>query len=300
MNTREITNLLDQEFRVRELGDPHLAKHALTDLGKAMANPSFIAEQSGLLFDFAAEVEKVYCTVFTTELVIEQILRLAQGPAMLFTHHPHDYHEDERGMGAFPESCLHTLRARGISVYAIHAPLDVGKRISVSASLANRLGLQDAHPFFEELEGHLGMAGMFDNCTLESLAARVCGALEIDSTDVFDYGGREGLVAVVAGGGDQVDILAQANDIGCTTYITGTAVHRWNRPSIQEGNRKFHDYAREHRINLIGASHNNTEKCAVQDVASFLCGKGVPASYLVDPDLDRYDIGNRRWKKGCN
>jgi len=106
MQTSQIVDLLDREFCVHDIGDPYLAKHALTDTGRTQATKAFLNEKSGLMFDFTKVVSKAYCVVFTTRQVLDLVLQVAESPCLLFTHHPHDYHEDARGFGPFPENCL--------------------------------------------------------------------------------------------------------------------------------------------------------------------------------------------------
>ena len=298
MQTSKIVDLLDQEFRVQEVGDAYLAKHALSEVARALATEAFLSEKSGLLFDFAQEIDKVYCVVFTTTEVLDCLLQVIEGPSLLFTHHPHDYHEDARGFGPFPEDYLVQFKRNQIAVYAIHAPLDVGLNICVSKSLAERLSLLNPVPFYEACGGHLGIIGSIDVPGFDMLPAHVSRSLGIDSVDVFDNNAGEGPVAVVAGGGDQPEILRQARHLGCTTYITGTAVHRWARESIQDMNKEFHTLAREWSVSLIGASHYHTEKCAVQDIAAYLEQNGVQAAFLEDPILEEYSSGN--WRKQDN
>ena len=292
MRTSEIVALLDTEFRVHDVGDRYLAKHALTDRSRAHATEAFLSEKSGLMFDFSDTAGKAYCVVFTTPEVFDRLLLVADAPCLLFTHHPHDYNEDASGFGPFPGDYLDEFERREIAVYAIHAPLDVGLNICVSKSLAQRLSLSDPVPFCEACGGHLGVMGSLAASDLAEMAAHVRGSLGIDSVDIFDYGAQPGLVAVVAGGGDQAGILERAEDLGCATYITGTAVHRWERAG--EGNEKFHALARRSGINVIGASHYHTEKCAVQDVAVWLEKNGLQAEFLEDPVLEDYSVGNWR------
>lgn len=290
--TSEIVDLLDKEFRVKEVGDAGLVEFALSDVGRARATEAFLNEQSGLMFDFAQEVNKVYCVVFTTTEVFERLLTMADGPSLVFTHHPLDYHEDARGFGPFPEGYLKDLQRSQIGVYAIHTPLDVGPNICVSGSLANHLSLSDTAGFYEVSGGYLAVRGSMHTANLDLLADHVSRSLKIDSVDVFDNGADEGLIAAVAGGGDQPDVLEMAKELGCTTYITGTAVHRWAFEPVQKKNEEFHRLAREWRINVIGASHYHTEKCAVQDVAEFLEKNGFKAEFLDDPVLGKYTSGN--------
>ena len=136
MATSEIVDLLDKEFRVKEVGDAGLAEFALSDASRARAAGAFLDQKSGLMFDFAQEVKKVYCVVFTTNEVFEP---------------------------------------------------------------------------------------------------------------------------------------------------------------VQKANKEFHRLAKEWKINVIGASHYHTEKCAVQDAAKFLEKNGFKAEFLDDPVLGKYTSGN--WKR---
>ena len=295
MATSEIVDLLDKEFRVNEVGDAGLAEFALSDASRARAAGAFLDQKSGLMFDFAQEVNKVYCVVFTTTEIFDRLLAMADGPSLIFTHHPLDYHEDTRGFAPFPEDYLEDLQQSQIGVYAIHTPLDVGPNICVSRSLANHLSLSDTVGFYEASGGHLAFRGSMHQVDLDALANHVGQSLGIDSVDVFDNGASEGSVAAVAGGGDQPDVLEKGKELGCTTYITGTAVHRWAFEPVQKKNKEFHRLAREWKINVIGASHYHTEKCAVQDVAKFLEKNGFEAEFLDDPVLGEYSSGN--WKR---
>ena len=293
--TSQIVDLLDREFRVREVGDAGLVEHALSDISRVRATEAFLNEKSGLMFDFAQTIDKVYCVVFTTAEVFDHLLAMADGPSLVLTHHPLDYHEDVRGFGSFPQDYLTKLEEKEIAVYAIHTPLDVGLNICVSKSLAERLALSDMVPFWGQNGGHLGVIGSVQSADLGAIAEHVGRSLGIETVDVFDNDAEEGSTAVVAGGGDQPEILKNAKELGCTTYITGTVVHRWTFEPAQRANERFHALAKELRINLIGASHYHTEKCAVQDVAALLRANGFEAEFLDDPILKNYTSGN--WKK---
>ncbi|MFC1735478.1 Nif3-like dinuclear metal center hexameric protein [Candidatus Hydrogenedentota bacterium] len=296
MSTTDITNFLDKEFRIEETADPNMTKNALTDAGRSFVLAGFHEKKTGLMFDFADSVDITYCATFITDEVLVRIFELAKGPSLLFTHHPFDYHEDERGLGPLSDEMVQELKERHIAVYAIHAPLDVGLNICASRSFAQRLSLREMKPFFPALGGHLGVYGRVTGTKLDEIANVVGHATNLDTVDVFDNVGQFGLTAVVAGGGDQVPILKEAESLGCTTYITGTAVHRWGREPIQKGNREFHEGARMAGMNLIGATHYNTEKYAVQDVAALLQQQGFPAMFVEDPVLREYNEGNYRVK----
>lgn len=292
MNTKDIAGLLDREFRVTETADPDMIQYALNDASRNLVTSAFRDRKTGLMFEFANSVDTVFCTTFLTCETIEAILGKMTGPRLIFTHHPFDYHEDERGLSAVPDELVQRLRNDEVSVYAIHAPLDVGLKISVSRSLADRLSMFEQKPFCAALGGHLGVYGRLATATVTDIALSLGEVLRLGTVDLFDNDGTIGLTAVVAGGGDQLDIVKEAQELGCTTYITGTAVHRWGR--LTQANQEFRDYARKAGINLIGGTHYNTEKCAVRDVATFLNEHGIKAEFLEDPVLSTYEKGNLR------
>ncbi|MCU0856828.1 MAG: Nif3-like dinuclear metal center hexameric protein [Pontiellaceae bacterium] len=290
MNIKDIARLLDQEFRVAETADPGMIKYALNDTSRDLVSSAFRERKTGLMFEFADDVDIVFCTTFLTHETVDAVLDKLTGSSLVFTHHPFDYHEDERGMSAVSDELVQRLRKHGVAVYAIHAPLDVGLKISVSQSLASRLSLFEPKPFCATLGGHLGVYGRMATDTVADIALSLGTALGLGTVDLFDNGGPVGLTAVVAGGGDQLDIMKEAQELGCTTYITGTAVHRWEL--MTNANQEFRDYARESGINLLGGTHYNTEKCAVRDVATLLNEQGIKAEFLEDPVLSKYEEGN--------
>ena len=292
MNTKDIARLLDQEFRIVETADPDMIKHALNGASRNLVSSAFRERQTGLMFEFVDSVDTVYCTTFLTNETVTAILDRLTGPSLVFTHHPFDYHEDKRGLDAVSDELVQRLREVGVAVYAIHAPLDVGLNISVSQSLASRLSLSEPKPFCASLGGYLGVYGRIETDTVFGIAQILGVSLDLGTVDIFDNGGMVGLTAVVAGSGDQLDIIKEAQQLGCTTYITGTAVHRWER--MTKTNQEFRDYACKTEINLVGGTHYNTEKCAVQDVAALLNQHGFQAEFVEDPVLSQYKEGNLR------
>ena len=177
MNIRDITCLLDQEFRIRDTADAGMTKHALSEVGRALVSPPFHLGETGLMFDFADSARAVYCTTFLTSETIARVLENAAGPSLILTHHPFDYHEDHRGLSPVPDESIAQLRKRRIAVYAIHAPLDVGLTISVSKSLASRLHLMESQPFYSALGGHLGVHGRMEYTTVAEIADALGAAL---------------------------------------------------------------------------------------------------------------------------
>ncbi|MEW6359013.1 MAG: hypothetical protein AB1696_21955 [Planctomycetota bacterium] len=94
MKTSAIAGLLDREFRIEATADPGMTKHALTEYGRAFVLPAFHERKTGLMFDFTKSVNITYCVTFTTSETLTEILKAADGPTLIFTHHPFDCHED--------------------------------------------------------------------------------------------------------------------------------------------------------------------------------------------------------------
>lgn len=92
-------------------------------------------------------------------------------------------------------------------------------------------------------------------------------------------------VAIVAGGGDEPDILQQAYDLGCDTFISGTIENKWGIPFIQENNKKFRELNKLLKLNLIGGTHYGTERFAMMKVVEYFKELGLSTTYIEDEEL---------------
>jgi putative NIF3 family GTP cyclohydrolase 1 type 2 len=261
----------------------------------ARATPAFAASFNGLLLDPSptdappASVGRAYLMVFPEPALLDRVLAAERergdGGALILTHHVADATE-AAGFAAIPTGRLDELRAAGVALYVLHAPLDCHPDISTSGALADGLGLRRVGMFAPYHGGHAGVlaetAG--ESEPFGAFAERVralCELPRLNAGQVRHAGRPVRRVAIVAGGGDDVDMLGEAEALGADTYLTGT----WWTPQAGEwadGNRERLRAALPGcGMNLLGASHDASELVVLRDrVAPLLAGWGISVEVL--------------------
>jgi len=248
---------------------------------------SFKKTSMGLVCDFADEVNTVYTAVFPSNRVMEQIFAKAPRNAMLFLHHPSCW-EMRDGKLFFYEmdnKWAEVCRKYSVSIYAIHVPLDNFSDYSTSKTLADALKLEIVEPFAEY---HGGLAGVIGKtaCKTAQELNEVFGVAVGHSTKLYQYGDSEilgGKVAVIAGGGSDLECLQAVTKKGVSTLVTGISVELDTHIKTAAA----HEYARECGINILGGTHYSTEKFACQHMCDYFKKLGLRAQFIEDrPTLD--------------
>ena len=151
-----------------------------------------------------------------------------------------------------------TLKTASISHCFVHLPLDAAP-FGTSASLAEELGLNIVAEF-ANCEG-LACGRICETSTseaLDELATRVANATAAGVRVWKNNSLAIRRVGITTGGGNLTEILKEAADMGCDTYITGET----NLYSIQ--------YARHRNMNLIVGTHTHTEFPGVRSLCEKL------------------------------
>jgi putative NIF3 family GTP cyclohydrolase 1 type 2 len=233
----------------------------------------------GLVCDFTDEVKTVYTAVFPSDKVLENILNNDPQDAMIFLHHPAiwDFRGNSRRWFQMDNKWVEQCKERRISIYAIHVPLDNFGLYSTSRSLTDALGIDIIEPFCEYRGGLAGVIGKTKCKTvieLNDVFTRTVG----HQTKLYPYGDTEifnGRVAIVAGGGNDMDVLPSVVDKKVNTFITG----------ITENNERYvevHTFEKEKRINVLGGTHYSTEKFACMKMVRYFDKHGLSAQFVED------------------
>ena len=141
---------------------------------------------------------------------------------MLFTHHPVDM--EVSGVGFLPISpdTVERMRAKGVSVYACHAPMDCHDEIGTNASIVQAFDVQVERSFAEYGNGYAGRIGSIARASLNELVSR---GKKVFGVERVETGGARPSyvtkVAIVAGGGDDLELLEEAERMGAQVFITG-------------------------------------------------------------------------------
>ena len=283
MTIDELVALLDEYFRVADVRNDDW--RPIFDLlypdpyWREFAEPGYEGRWNGLLVRGDGDVERVATCVFPSD----EILAGLGERTFLFSEHPID---DAPGDVFTPlaRATFEAMKERRISLYNVHAPLDMHPDVSPSRLCADGIGLRSLEEYFPIADGIAGGAAVVgdSDATVDALAERLHGFLgaEIPVRVLSGSGRRARRVAVVAGGGAQRGILEQSLERGCDTYVTGNAASPCPLPEVQEGIRAFRDLAEAEGVALVDGTHYGTEKPPQLAMTKWFHRLGLEADFV--------------------
>jgi putative NIF3 family GTP cyclohydrolase 1 type 2 len=267
---------LDDYFRVADVAEddwgPVFEQVYDEPYWREYVEPGWPGWWKGLMVRGGADVERIVTTVFPRDGIFARF----DPRTLVFTEHPLDF-ADEPGFVPWSRDSFERLRANGISVYAVHWPLDVHEKIAPSLLCARGAGLEAIETFFE------GAAAVGESrLTLDGLADALRLYLGDDvKVHVLTRPRPEaGRVAVVAGGGALREVLEEAVARGCRTYVTGNAATNCVLDFVQAEVRAFRELADEHGIALLDAMHYGTEKPPQLAMVDWFRRRGLDAEFV--------------------
>ncbi|WP_433718699.1 Nif3-like dinuclear metal center hexameric protein [Actinoplanes sp. CA-051413] len=235
------------------------------------ATPEFAEKFNGLMIRGRPQVGQVFAACFPSAEVLEQWLALARPGDLLITHHPIDVrngHPDGRWAEGFvPIGSRHlaAITGRGLSMYAVHAPMDTSREVGTAAAIVEALGGTVEGGFWPYGNGFAGLL-----CRVPPLSSTelIATARRIFKVDLVEVAGRQRPVieriAVVGGIGDRVAEMAAAEDHGAQAWLTGE-IHV--RIEGDYGRRKYagvRAFAAGTTMTLIGVSHAASEQLVLR------------------------------------
>ncbi len=295
----ELRQELDELFSISEWEpDPAMSRwlprvyQAIDYDYTQILEPDFCVRFNGLMLRAAETVEQVYCAAFPCREVVGQVLERRNGSALLFLHHPVDMEVAGAGFLPIPPGILEQMKAKGISVYSCHAPLDCHDEIGTNASIVQAFQAQVEQSFAQYGRGYAGRIGAIPPVRLDEL---ITSGKKLFGVERAEVGGAEPAsitrVAIVAGGGDDVELMEEAETHGAQAYISGEwytrampadeSERRWaeaNRAACQA-------YAQSTKMALLGFSHAATEFLVMRgQLADYFRGRGLKVECLEPSD----------------
>ena len=182
----------------------------------------------------AGDVERVATCVFPSDRIVAGL----EPGTLLFSEHPLDF-ADEPGFLPLARESFEALSERACGFYHAHAPLDMHPEVSPSRLCAR--GGRPRSPRGVLPDRRRDSGRRRDRRQQRALARgarrgvpRVPRARDQGARDHAAAAARPGRVAVVAGGGADVDILQASIERGCQTYVTGNAATNCRLDLVQE------------------------------------------------------------------
>jgi len=232
----------------------------------------------GILLDNSEEIDSVYTAVFPSNNVLNKILELNKENTLLFTHHPMIW--DIRNTPVFQNidrEFLPKLKQMKTSIYSLHVPLDKNGEYSTTSNLAKALEIAPEGEFYEYFGVRVGVFGKTKLNTPEELANKLSTVVG-HKTKLWKYGSdsiTEQKVALVAGGGNNLEGIEQIIELGINTYVTGITANN-------EFSKEVHEFEKKHKINLIGGTHYSTEKFACMSICKYFEDLGLGCEFIND------------------
>ena len=223
---------------------------------------------NGLQVEGVDEISSVALAVDGCEQTFEMCLET--GAQMMIVHHGLFWGDPLPLTGAHRRRVKLMLDA-GVSLYAVHLPLDFHPLLGHNACIARGLGLQVKGPLKEERSLAVGtLAGAKIPLAREKLVAQVESLLDIKA-NLLPFG-KEKVenIGIVSGGGSNLvdESLCRIID----TFITGETSHT------------LYHQAKEFGLNVIFAGHYATEFPGLKALAGHLSERfGLETNLLEAP-----------------
>jgi putative NIF3 family GTP cyclohydrolase 1 type 2 len=285
MRLDDVVRELDAYFRVPEVTDDDWAPvfEAVYEepYWRDYAEPGYEGRWNGLMVRGTGEVERASTCVFPSDRIVAGL----EPGTLLFSEHPLDF-ADEPGFLPLSRESFEMLRAGACGFYHAHAPLDMHPEVAPSRLCAQGVGLEELEEYFPIAGGIPGGAAIVGDSrlSLEGLAEAFRSYLgpEIKVHVITRPRYEAGRVAVVAGGGAEVEILRESLARGCQTYVTGNAATNCRIDWIQDKVRAFRELAEDNDVALIDAMHYGMEKPPQLAMVGWFERFGLPAEFVPD------------------
>jgi putative NIF3 family GTP cyclohydrolase 1 type 2 len=275
MDAKDLYARLDKDFDIENLEDDWSFMRF-----NEYVSPIFKKRYMGIVLDNTSEVKKVFTATIPDTDILEKIIQTDQTDILLFSHHAMCYDPTIEGFPFYdiPQDYLSKLKQQCISFYVLHSPLDKNGEYSTSVSFANNLNLNIIDEFCEYEGIKVGVVCRTNIKTATELAEHIRSIVghEVNLIRNGDNVIRNGMVAVVAGGGSVGFAAKEISELGINMYITGCTRRGLSVEPVME----FHRITEENKINVIGATHYTTEKYACIAMVKYFEKLGVQAEFL--------------------
>lgn len=228
--------------------------------------PKFSELFNGLMLRGQENVSTVFLAVFPTNEVLKAFIESAKPGDLLFMHHPLLMECGDpqgpwgRGFVPIEPSLLNELKQKELSVYTCHVPMDYNKELGTTAAICEALNATRVDDFYSDERGSVGAICELDEMPTDQLIKR---CEEIFDLPYLDFEGLQHQnikrIAIVAGCGDVVNVMKEAEEKGAQAYITGEIHCRVDNDYGRMRFEKMMDYVKTTTMSLIGVSHSASE-----------------------------------------
>jgi putative NIF3 family GTP cyclohydrolase 1 type 2 len=269
----ELENSLDLFFDIERFGkDPGFSRFipqvydAIAFDWRKFFEDRFCHIYNGLMIRGAENVKKIFLAVFPTDEVLERFINESSPGDFLFMHHPLLMECGDpkgfwgRGFVPINEEYLRLLKKKRLSVYTCHVPLDIHSKISTNLSIAKAIEAEVIDDFFHTDYGPFGLIGIIQSTNTNDIINHLKQIFEVPYVDFEGkHHSKITKVAIIAGCGDVVEAMSEAEKKGAQAYITGEIHCHIDNEYGREKFRRVMEYVQKTNMSLIGVSHSASE-----------------------------------------
>jgi putative NIF3 family GTP cyclohydrolase 1 type 2 len=270
----ELVNKLDNELNIKSFGKDPAFSRFIPDVynplkfdWKSVFENDFTKLFNGLMLKGASEIRSVFLAVFPTDYVLERFIKESNEGDLLFMHHPLLMECGDpngkwgRGFVPIKEEYIKKIKDKNLSVYTCHVPLDYHKQLGTSFAIAKALKGNIVDGFSPNDNGsNLVLVCNVEETNTDALEQKLKEIFELPYVD-FEGKRLDNIrkIAIVAGCGDKVDWMKEAEKKGVQAYITGEIHCHIDNEYGKMKYEKMIDYAKNTPMSLIGVSHSASE-----------------------------------------
>jgi putative NIF3 family GTP cyclohydrolase 1 type 2 len=233
---------------------------------KEAFDEEFVKRFNGFMLKGSEMVHNVFLAVFPTEEVLDRFLAEASEGDLLFMHHPlvmecgDPQGEWGQGFVPIPERYIAALKGKKLSVYTCHMPMDYHEEYGTSAAIVKSLNGRVTDHIITDEHGSIGLICEIDEVALSDFIEKLKDLFDIPYVDIegprADYIHR---IAVVAGCGDKVSFMEEAEELGAQAYVSGEIHCHIGSEYGQYRYNLIQEYTETTAMTLIGVSHSASE-----------------------------------------
>ncbi|MBJ8055191.1 Nif3-like dinuclear metal center hexameric protein [Bacillus cereus] len=229
---------------------------------------NFVELFNGLMIRGTENVNTIFLAVFPTDDVLEKFISQSMPGDLLFMHHPlvmecgDPLGKSGRGFIPISSKYLQAIKEKKLSIYTCHGPMDFHQTYGTSISIAKALqaNVIDGFAYGGPENEPAGLICEIDETTTEKLQKHLKKIFNIPYTD-FEGKQHDSIkkIAIIAGCGDVVSLMKEAEEKGAEAYITGEIHCHIDNEYGQYKYSLIMDYVKETNMSLIGVSHSASE-----------------------------------------
>ncbi len=161
-----------------------------------------------------------------------------------------------RGFVPISESYLHRTKEKELSIFTCHVPLDHHIELGTNAAIAHALGAT----MLEQICYDDGWLCEINKHSTDQLIEKLRHIFDIPYVD-FEGRKYESIekIAVIAGCGDKVEMMKEAERKGAQAYITGEVHCHIDNEYGRQKYKIMKQYVANTSMSLIGVSHSASE-----------------------------------------